>query len=598
MKKIYLSILALAIVGGASAQVEKSATNVGKIQSPKVSKEKPATNSNAAPKVTLWTNSFGTPSDWSFVDNSGSGDDWVIGTGVPSGSFAIAGIASSSAGDGFALYDSDLMCSGNQNADVITQVMYDFSASGPMGLLPAIAVEFESFYRNYQGDVYVIASPDGITWTEVQVHADVDVNADSGNPAVVSANVSSIIGGMVNPYIGFRYVGGCDYAWMVDDVSIVTLPDNDIAVVNGWHGDILNDFEYSMTPLTQVRPMVAGVIIQNQGGQAQTVNVTCDVMSGAAVVATQTVSHTSAVGAYDTLWFNTAYTPSANGVSSARFTLPADMDVTDDVYTTSTLTVNNDLMAHDYGAVSTYGYTVANSPDIATEPYGFGNIYIPEVNQTVYGIDVNFGTGTTTGLYFLASIKEMTGASIQDPLNLVAQTDFTVSASDIGTSAITTLVLPTPANLVAGTSYIVELIKIDGTTTEEFRVGGSDVSSEDDDYSTVGWGPFGTGNAVNYYNGFGFAPYIRANFNASLSVGVNTLAGVSVYPNPSEGVITVTNGENTQNTIVVTDLTGKVVYNSTVNTITKIDLGANASGIYIVKVANENGSLVERVVIK
>ena len=88
MKKIYLSILALAIVGGASAQVEKSATNVGKIQSPKVSKEKPATNSNAAPKVTLWTNSFGTPSDWSFVDNSGSGDDWVIGTGVPSGSFA------------------------------------------------------------------------------------------------------------------------------------------------------------------------------------------------------------------------------------------------------------------------------------------------------------------------------------------------------------------------------------------------------------------------------------------------------------------------------------------------------------------------------
>ena len=61
MKKIYLSILALAIVGGASAQVEKSATNVGKIQSPKVSKEKPATNSNAAPKVNIKSTSTSVP---------------------------------------------------------------------------------------------------------------------------------------------------------------------------------------------------------------------------------------------------------------------------------------------------------------------------------------------------------------------------------------------------------------------------------------------------------------------------------------------------------------------------------------------------------
>ncbi len=52
------------------------------------------------------------------------------------------------------------------------------------------------------------------------------------------------------------------------------------------------------------------------------------------------------------------------------------------------------------------------------------------------------------------------------------------------------------------------------------------------------------------------------------------------------------------NTIEVFDVTGKTVLSKVVSTETTFDLSGNGSGVYIVKVSNEAGSLVERVVIK
>ena len=76
------------------------------------------------------------------------------------------------------------------------------------------------------------------------------------------------------------------------------------------------------------------------------------------------------------------------------------------------------------------------------------------------------------------------------------------------------------------------------------------------------------------------------------------LAGVSVYPNPSEGMVTVTNAQGNLNTIVVYDLAGRVVTTKTTSTETTLDLTAVQAGTYLVKVSNENGSITENVVIK
>ena len=594
MKKIYLSILSLSLVSVATAQTTTPAEAVGKIQSPVIKSSKKPTNI-ASDKAILWgPNTFGTPSEWSFTDNATSGDNWVIGTGAPSGSFAIAAIASTTAADGFALFDSDLLCSGNQNADVYFNTPIDLT-----GQL-AVAVEFESFYRAYVGNCYVIASTDGVTWTEVQVHSGLAVNASTTNSEITTANVSSIVGGSSTAYFGFRYIGGCDYAWMVDDVSIVTLPDNDVALTTGWHADIVTDYEYSMTPLTQVREMRAGVIVENQGGLTQTVDVTCDVSDGSSTVATMTTSVISVPGVVDTVWFNTGFTPSANGTYTPTFSIPADMVTTNDVFTASGLEVNNNLMAHDYGTTGTFGFNpAAADPTNANSSHSWGNIYYPEVDQMIYGIDINFATGTTADLYVLARVQEMDATgSIQDPLTYNNETDHTVVSSEIG-SSITTITFPSPSLLEAGKGYLIDVLKVDGTTgPEAMYFGGTDASQEDDDFSTVGYGPFGAANAINYFSGWDFAPYIRANFDASLDVTVNTLEGVAVFPNPSQGEITITNNNGDANAIEITNLAGQVVYTVSVSAATTVDLGSFGSGVYLVKVSNGIGSLVERVVIK
>jgi len=139
----------------------------------------------------------------------------------------------------------------------------------------------------------------------------------------------------------------------------------------------------------------------------------------------------------------------------------------------------------------------------------------------------------------------------------------------------------------------------DGTTTEALRIGSTSSSLEDDDNGTVGWGPFGQNDAVNYFNGWNFALCIRPNFDQSLSVNELTKSiYVNIFPNPSNGLVNINVEGNLTNTIVVTDLAGKVVTTKTANGNTTIDLASFGSGVYMVKVSNDKGTSTERVVIK
>ena len=98
----------------------------------------------------------------------------------------------------------------------------------------------------------------------------------------------------------------------------------------------------------------------------------------------------------------------------------------------------------------------------------------------------------------------------------------------------------------------------------------------------------------------GIAVGIRMLMGDTWGVGIaeSALTGVKVYPNPSEGVITVTNAANTENTVKVFDMLGKEIFATSTSTDLTIDLTKNMTGVYLVKVSNANGSITERVVIK
>ncbi len=305
------------------------------------------------------------------------------------------------------------------------------------------------------------------------------------------------------------------------------------------------------------------------------------------------------VGEMDTFWITTGYTPSANGDYSVAFSIPADMETSDDAFETATLTINDNLMAHDYGAQGAYGWNPTGSNSaLANAPHAWGNLYVPTVNQDIYGIDVNFATGTSSGLYLLARVQQVpSGGSIQDPMTTITQIDYTIQSSDIG-SAITTIVFPSPATLLAGEAYVIDILKVDGTTGEGFYIGGSDSFTEDDDFSTVCYGPYGQSSAVNYFVSWEFAPYVRANFDQTLSVSTIDENGVAVYPNPTTGVVNVSNEKGLNNSITVFDVTGKVMLTKVASTATSFDLSAFGSGVYLIEVSNEIGKSVQRVVVR
>ncbi len=94
------------------------------------------------------------------------------------------------------------------------------------------------------------------------------------------------------------------------------------------------------------------------------------------------------------------------------------------------------------------------------------------------------------------------------------------------------------------------------------------------------------------------AVMIRLSSDASLSVDAVSLEGVNVYPNPSTGLINVSNDLSVENTIVVTDLAGKIVTSKVASVATTIDLSTVGTGVYLVEVSNKNGKKVERIVVQ
>lgn len=514
---------------------------------------------------------------------------------------------------------------GNEAGGFASTSVYGEAISPSMALVGntnSIGIKFdtEAYYCcNFEFKPFgvAISTDDGANWSAV---ADLDFGVDRNeateaiaSPLTWYANLDAIapVGPQATFKIKFVWDGddvdangqyNTHYFWLIDNLSIYEIPNNDVSLIEGWHADIIQDWEYSMLPTAQssAREMIPGVVIANQGANSQTLDVTCDISDGSGIVNTTVINHTIAPGVTDTLWFSTGYMPSVNDTYTTHFSIPADDETSDDELDASDLIVNDGLMAHDYGTESVEGWdpTSTNATELlrAEEPHAYGNTYTPAVDQDLYGIDIRLAAGTSPDLYLLGRVQALTGPSIQDPLDLVVEVEYTTTPQSA--NSVVTLVFDSPVTLTAGTTYIIDLYKVDGTSNgEAFNITTSESMGEDDDRSTVNYGPYGTGNAVNYYTNWGYAPYVRANFDVALGIEEAELEGISIFPNPSQGVVNISNENNTNNLIEVLDVTGKVVLTKEASTSTTIDL-SGSNGVFIVKVSNDLGTAVKRVVIK
>lgn len=99
--------------------------------------------------------------------------------------------------------------------------------------------------------------------------------------------------------------------------------------------------------------------------------------------------------------------------------------------------------------------------------------------------------------------------------------------------------------------------------------------------------------SFGYINTPGYLIVDDITYNSDLSLNENQLANVSIFPNPVQGMLNI-KGEKGDLTVV--DVNGRTVHTSEHNEFSIVDFSKMNSGIYFVKVENENGSIIEKII--
>jgi len=101
---------------------------------------------------------------------------------------------------------------------------------------------------------------------------------------------------------------------------------------------------------------------------------------------------------------------------------------------------------------------------------------------------------------------------------------------------------------------------------------------------------------AEYYPVWGTCPF-AVNIN-----DIDNAGSLSIYPNPATGVLTIEfdNEQITGSTIELLDISGKVVYATTINpgeTQHQINLISFEEGLYLIRISNTDYSITKKVII-
>ena len=469
---------------------------------------------------------------------------------------------------------------------------------------PAITISFNQRFRHFNYDeTYVEMSQDGgVTWAYSQ-----QVNAEEAtNGTSLQNNLSLIVPvtASANTKIRFRWSSNTDsdlygsgYGWMIDDVKLIEPYADEFTLTKVWTGDIVQKWDYYSTPLTQVIPMTVGAVVSNMGATSQTKAVSIEILQGTTSVYTATENITILSGVTDTLWHTSTFTPAANGVYTVKFSLPTDAITTNNTQSEN-FEVTQNIYGHNFPILGTsfFGFNTLDAE------IGMGNLYEINANQQLNGINVQFATGTTPTSEVRCELWEvLTG--IQADMNFITDVTYTVP-SPLNISTPTTIAFSSPAQMEAGKLYMV-ILKTYQDATNTLRIRSS--IKGDDDFSTIGYGPFAEGGVVNYFTSWGESPYISLNFDPTIGINetTNEISGVSIYPNPiSSSVNLEMNIANpSEVSIQVTDLSGKIVATQNLGFLplgknqTTIQSASFNNGLYYVTISS-NGTSVTKKFIK
>lgn len=233
---------------------------------------------------TIWQNNFDNPVDWT-IDNNGisaPAAGWDINSTVD-GWYFTNPVASPSGGNFAELGNGD-----DPNTAAAIGVTYSLTLSSPIDIVALggsqfVNLEFLQYGARLNDVQRFQISEDGTNFITVGDNSDKDVFTNNGgapydNPDLVRVNLGQYLS--ANPtqvWIRFQWTSAypnntsnaawLTYGWMIDDVKITTLADNDVLTSGLYYGT--NDLHYYQIPENQVAPIDFTVKVENNGLNAQ-----------------------------------------------------------------------------------------------------------------------------------------------------------------------------------------------------------------------------------------------------------------------------------------------------------------------------------------
>ena len=552
MKKLYAALICSIVAGGASAQVLRQA-RLMKTAAPPVHVATPVHQTERG--ASIWSDDFSNPSNWTM---GGPGThSWVIGNTPPTGTYAIDTINSTTAANGWALYDSDLYNGPSDDAWIQTANPIDLSGH------PAVQLRFEQYYRKYYDQTFVEVSTDGTNFTSIEVNSEVGPTdfaggSASANPDIVTVPISGLVGNQSTVYLRFRFksTDGADYSWQVDDVSIETIVGNNMSMASieltpyaDYNTTTWDSLPYTIYPITELRPLGLTMKYVNNGATAEDATATITTSDG------YSESSTANATLGDTATFlvpGVGYTPTATvGTYTVNYSVAGtntDTDTSDNALSKS-FKVSNGVYASDEGGVA---YALRDSADLA---FKMANGFYVNVDELLVSIDVAFAPNSATGVDV--------GAMLMDPnFNSIVESPYHVlEASDLsaaGGETFVSFVFDPPYQLTAGTDYLAGIQHFGGA---DVRIGGA----ANIPYRGASWVFLTTRNDWLYWADV--TPMIRMRFATPIGIMESDMQnGVGLgqnHPNPANASTTVTYSLNNSAKVNMDlfDINGKLVRN-------------------------------------
>lgn len=607
MKKIYLSaFVLLASTITASAQVIELPYGFT-TESNGIKEVLQTPNDHKALGVTIWNNEFDNPGDWT-LDNDGQTGPihgWNINTTSEAWFSSFTGGMNSTSGGNYAEVQNGNYNNNNQALNVT----YTMTIAAPVNIpalsggITSVSLQFEQWGALFNDAQTVeVSTNNGASWEEVYSNSDKTVfvgnnpSAIYPNPEVVTVNITNAIA--ADPTnVQFRFVWTSrnqagttlawwtTFGWYIDDVKIITNPDNDLATSNPYWGTL--GLNYYQIPQTQVAPIDFAVEVTNNGINNQTnaqLNVT---VSGAGTANPSSTGTTVFANTMDTLEIISGFTPSALG------TYTIDMDISQDQVDD---VPSNDVIASDAFQVVDFIYARDNGTADGTfnnggDGYKLCNWYDIFADQTVYSIQTRLSNTSNVGAEFQAVLYRIpaTATTFNDIVQIGFSDFIQVTSSNVNT--IIDLPLLFPVDLQADSSYFAAIVSAgDNGATNDVVVS----TAGQADVQTVFL--YDDVDAQWYYTTR--TPIIRLNFENTANVEeLDNNIALNVYPNPANDVVNVSFALNNNSdvNVEVVDITGKVVANVagkdllTGSQNISVNTTSLAAGLYTVVVDHNGG---------